>query len=94
MPGSTLELYRTLLRLRREHDLGVGGLEWLEELGGLPVGPDVLAFRNARLDGTPVTVVTNLGTEPVALPEDLEVLVCSGMLHQGAIHQDTTVWLA
>jgi alpha-glucosidase len=94
VPGSTLELYRTVLRLRREHDLGVGGLEWLDELGGVPVGPEVLAFRNARLDGTPVTVVTNLGTEPVALPDDLEVLVCSGLLHRGAIHQDTTVWLA
>ncbi|WP_238695343.1 glycoside hydrolase family 13 protein [Ornithinimicrobium flavum] len=94
VPGSTLELYRTLLRLRREHDLGVGGLEWLEELGGVPVAPQVLAFRNARQDGTPVTVVTNLGEEPVTLPEDLRVLVCSGQLHRGTIHQDTTVWLA
>ncbi|MCB7127829.1 alpha-glucosidase, partial [Lachnoclostridium sp. 210928-DFI.6.3] len=31
--GSTLELYRTMLRLRREHDLGVGGLTWVEGYG-------------------------------------------------------------
>ena len=94
--GSTLSLYRELLRLRREHDLGVGGLEWLTELGGTPLAGDVLAFRNTRRDGTSVTVVANLGEEPVALPEDARVLVCSGRLHEGtgAIHQDTTVWLA
>ncbi|MFK5689768.1 glycoside hydrolase family 13 protein [Ornithinimicrobium sp. LYQ92] len=86
--GSTLELYRTLLRLRREHDLGVGGLEWLD------LGPEVLAFRNARGDGTPVTVITNFGEEPVALPEGTSVLVCSGRLHEGMLGQDTTVWLS
>lgn len=94
VPGSTLELYRTLLRLRREHDLGVGGLEWLDTLGGAALGDDVLAFRNARQDGIPVTVVANLGDDPVRLPTDVQVLVCSGVLHQGTIHRDTTVWLA
>ena len=98
VPGSTLELYRTLLRLRREHDLGVGGLEWIDVLGDQPLGPDVLAFVNARQDGRPVTVVANLGSEPVALPSGMELLACSGQLHDisrgGAIHQDTTVWLA
>jgi alpha-glucosidase len=87
--GSTLETYRRLLQLRREHDLGVGGLEWLTDLG-----PDVLAFRNERLDGRPVTVLANLGTEPVALPAGAEVLVASGRLEGGRVPQDCTVWLA
>ncbi|OLT42561.1 alpha-amylase [Serinicoccus sp. CNJ-927] len=97
--GSTLELYRTLLRLRREHDLGVGGLEWVTDLGGMPLPDDVVAFTNARADGPPVTVVTNLGDDPVIVPEDRDVLVCSGFLHTGAdgqrlLQRDTTVWLA
>ncbi|WP_151524632.1 glycoside hydrolase family 13 protein [Serinicoccus kebangsaanensis] len=97
--GSTLELYRTLLGLRREHDLGVGGLEWVTELASMPLPADVLAFTNARGDGPAVTVVTNFGSAPVVLPEDAEVLVCSGRLHAGedgrrVLHQDTTVWLA
>ncbi|QFG67934.1 glycoside hydrolase family 13 protein [Ornithinimicrobium pratense] len=93
--GSTLELYRELLALRRRHDLGVGGLEWLTELEGVPLGPEVLAFRNTRPDGTDVTVVANLGIDPVPLPQ-MDVLACSGLLREdaGAIHQDTTVWLA
>ncbi|MGD8150370.1 glycoside hydrolase family 13 protein [Ornithinimicrobium sp. Y1694] len=91
--GSTLELYRAMLRLRREHDLGVGGLTWLTELGGVEVGEQVLAFVNARQDGTPLTVVTNLGDEPVALPEDAEILLASGRLEDGRLPQDTTVWL-
>ena len=97
--GSTLELYRTLLRLRREHDLGVGGLEWITDLGGMPLPDDVVSFTNARADGPPVTVVTNLGDDPVIVPEDRDVLVCSGFLHTGAdgqrlLQRDTTVWLA
>lgn len=99
VPGSTLELYRTLLHLRREHDLGVGGLEWVSDLEGMPLPEGVVAFTNAREDGPVVTVLTNFGEEPVVLPEGREVLVASGRLHrddQGrrALHQDSTVWLA
>ena len=36
--GSTLELYRTLLRLRREHRIGRGELSWVD------LGENVLAF--------------------------------------------------
>jgi len=44
--GSTLELYRALLAIRRERGLGVGSLSWLE---GLPA--EVLAFVNASAAG-------------------------------------------
>ncbi len=86
--GSTLELYRAALRLRRAHDLGHGTLEWLDGLDG---GPEhgVLAFATNG-----VTVVANTGALPVDLPPG-EVLLASGDLAaDGALPPDTTVWLA
>ena len=82
-PDSTLSLYRTLLRLRREHGLGAGTLTWLDGYGD-----EVLAFRNGD-----VTVVANVGTEPVALPAG-RVLVQSGPLDGDALPADTAVWIA
>ncbi|MFJ9739537.1 glycoside hydrolase family 13 protein [Streptomyces sp. NPDC101166] len=81
--GSTLELYRTALRLRRKLLQG-------EELAwerGSP--PGVLAF--ARTDGW--RCVVNLSPKPVPLPPG-EVLLSSAPLDDGALGPDTTVWLA
>src|SRR5690606_27329550 len=78
---SMLNLYRTGLRLRREH-LGDGTLRWLS------YGDEVLAFT--RDSG--VTCVTNLGPRPVPLP-DRPVLLASGRLEDGALPPDTTAWL-
>jgi len=83
--GSTLELYRRALRLRREHRLGSGTLTWVD---GLP--EDVVAFRNG-----PVTVVANTGTSPVPLPAQLaaaEVLLASGEHSGASVPGDTTLW--
>ncbi|WP_406007824.1 glycoside hydrolase family 13 protein [Streptomyces sp. NBC_00637] len=83
--GSTLELYRTALRLRRKLLDG-------EELGWLrdDVPPGVLAF--ARHDGW--RCVTNLSDAPVPLPPG-EVLLSSVPLDgDGRLGPDTTVWLA
>ncbi len=79
--GSTLELYRSALRLRRELSLGTGELEWAES------APDVLQVRNGSL-----VVLTNFGEEPVAPPAG-EVLLASGELVDGAVPTDTTVWV-
>ena len=87
--GSTLELYRTMLRIRREDDLGVGELEWLDGYD-----PSVVAFRNTRPDGRALTVLTNLGADPVALPEGMEVVLASGRLEEGLLPRDCTAWLA
>lgn len=89
VPGSTLELYRALLTRRRDQRLGHGSLTW-DEL----CGQEVLAFRNGNVDGSRVTlVVTNFGATPVALPEG-EVVIASGPLtSDGALPQDTTVWV-
>nr|WP_281496801.1 glycoside hydrolase family 13 protein [Ornithinimicrobium sp. F0845] len=86
--GSSLELYRTLLAIRRELDLGVGELVWDESFGAQTV-----AFRITDQDGAGVLVVANLGTDPVPLPEGADVLVSSGHLVDGGVPTDTTVWL-
>ncbi|GIF15371.1 glycoside hydrolase family 13 protein [Actinoplanes teichomyceticus] len=80
--GSTYELYRSALRLRREHALGDGSLAWE---GG---GADVLAFRNGG-----ILVLTNFGAEPVALPSGVRVLLSSEPLDvDGRVPTDVTVW--
>jgi alpha-glucosidase len=87
VPGSTLELYRTLLRLRREHRLGRGELSWLER------GESVLAFEVGSEDGGTVRVLANLGDEPFPLDDDGEVLVSSGELEDAALPVDAAVWV-
>ncbi|PPL16609.1 glycoside hydrolase family 13 protein [Microterricola pindariensis] len=96
--GSTLELYKSALALRKQHALGAGTLEWLDaEALGVDgsSAADVVAFRNGA-----VTVIGNTGSEPVALPESLgaTVLLASGPLGSadGArlLPADTTVWLS
>ena len=82
IPGSTLSLYRDALRLRREHALGAGTLEWLP---GFP--ESVVALRNG-----PVVVVANTGTVPVELPGG-EVVLASGPLDGRTLPHDTTAWL-
>ncbi|MFV2086555.1 glycoside hydrolase family 13 protein [Micromonospora sp. LOL_021] len=82
VPGSTYELYRTALRLRRELGLGAGRLRWLES------PEDVLACCVDE-----VTVVTNFGAEPVSLPPGTEPLIASGPLTgSGRVPTDVTVW--
>ena len=82
VPGSTYEMYRTALRLRREFDLGAGTLFWLS-------APDeVLAFRNGA-----VSVLTNFGPSAVALPAGAEPLHSSAPLREDAtVGPDVTVW--
>lgn len=84
--GSTLELYREALRLRREHRLGLGELTWVD---GFPAS--VAAFSNGA-----ITVIANTGGSPVALPEPFasaEVLLRSGTADGATIGADTTVWV-
>jgi alpha-glucosidase len=62
--GSTLELYRAALRLRRQQaSLGEGPMEWLDDTD------DVLAIRRLGEDGTEVVSVINLNNSVVRLPE-------------------------
>jgi alpha-glucosidase len=85
VPGTTLELYRTALRLRREHAMGQGRLEWVE---GLPA--DVLGFVTSD-----VVVFANVGTTDVPVPEafvDTELFLASGPFDGTTLPGDTTVW--
>ncbi|MDH6517733.1 alpha-glucosidase [Streptomyces sp. SAI-208] len=80
--GSTLELYRTALRLRRKLLEG-------EELTWTDAGPaGVLDFE--RHEGW--RCVTNLSAGAVPLPVG-EVLLTSSPLEDGLLGPDTTVWL-
>ncbi|HET7684722.1 MAG TPA: glycoside hydrolase family 13 protein [Marmoricola sp.] len=88
VPGSTFELYRTLLRLRREHRLGMRELTWTSG-----VGADLLAFELTADGKQSVHVLANLGATPAPLPAGAQVLVASGPLaDSGAVPTDVTVW--
>ncbi|WP_082008239.1 glycoside hydrolase family 13 protein [Microbacterium mangrovi] len=84
--GSTLNLYRTLLAERRSRDLGTGTLEWL---GGY--GDEVVALRRTTVAGE-LTVLANLGAEPVALPAG-RVVAASAPLVDGMLPTDAAVWI-
>ncbi len=83
--GSTLELYRSALRLRRT--LPGDDLEWTDS------APDTLSFRRRADDGTVLGCVVNLGSEPVDLPAYDEVLLASRPLDGDRLPSDTAVWL-
>jgi alpha-glucosidase len=84
-PGSTLHLYRDMLRLRRELTaLDDGGLAWIDD-----GSPDVLAFRR----GTDFACLVNTGTVPAALPAHAEVLLASAPVIDGMLPPDAAAWL-
>ncbi|WP_149202818.1 glycoside hydrolase family 13 protein [Actinotalea subterranea] len=89
--GSTYEVYRSALRLRREFRLGSGSLAWVD---GLPAGAHctVLAFVNREL-----LVITNFGPDALRLPADLTLVHASDDLPVAdddavLVPPDTTVW--
>ncbi|CAM5547203.1 Alpha-glucosidase OS=Streptomyces glaucescens OX=1907 GN=SGLAU_10135 PE=4 SV=1 [Streptomyces glaucescens] len=89
MPGSTLELYRSALAVRRDQpDLGAGdAVEWLKAPEG------VLAFRRGEF-----TCVANTGGESVTTPAYGRLLLASGEVLEGdgdvKLPADTTVWFS
>jgi alpha-glucosidase len=83
--GSTLELYKQALKLRRDLKLGEGSFEWVEEF----VTESSLGFRNGD-----ILVVHNFGHAPIELPAG-EIIASSidGMTSGHALVADQTVWL-
>ena len=83
--GSTLELYKHALKLRKELKLGEGSFEWASEL----VNQQALGFRNGD-----ILVIHNFGHEPISLPRG-EVIASSleGMESGHPLVADQTVWL-
>ncbi|MFF8428174.1 glycoside hydrolase family 13 protein [Streptomyces sp. NPDC016566] len=87
VPGSTLELYRSALGIRRSQpDLGAGeAVEWLRAPEG------VLAFRRGEF-----VCVANTTGESVTIPSHGRVLLASGEVTEAdgeaKVPADTTVW--
>ncbi|HEX4058869.1 MAG TPA: glycoside hydrolase family 13 protein [Galbitalea sp.] len=83
--GSTLELYRSAIVLRRERRLGLGELRWHL------VTKEVLHFGNSG-----VRVVVNFGRHPLPLPHRFSVIVESepGAVTGNELAPNCSVWLA
>jgi alpha-glucosidase len=89
VPGSTYEMYRTALRLRRSLGLGGGSLSWMDT----DAPDEVLVFRNRD-----TVVLTNFGAEPLSLssvlPGGAKVVHSSAALDDdGKVPTDVTVWV-
>jgi alpha-glucosidase len=82
--GSTLELYRAALALRRRWCTADEVIDWLD---GTADGPP-LAFRR----GSGLICVLNYGDTAVAIPGG-DVLVASSELVDGALPGDAAVWI-
>jgi alpha-glucosidase len=89
-PSSHLNLYRRMLTVRRELDLGRGSLAWAEEW----CTASSLAFLNGD-----ILVIMNIGSYPVELPAGEVVLRSSSPSGGGEGDQESalatgeTVWL-
>jgi alpha-glucosidase len=83
VPGSTLEMYREAIRLRRELLTADEDLEWVDT-----GDKHVLAFRR----GSGVLCIVNFGAKPVALPAG-RVLLASQPKIEGELPGDTTAWV-
>jgi alpha-glucosidase len=81
--GSTLELYKSLLKLRKEHDLGLGSLEWVEKY----CNDSSLGYINSG-----ILVIANFDGQPIELPAG-EVLVTSQVGLTTALEHDQVAWI-
>lgn len=85
VPGSTLELYRRLLKVRKELGLGLGSLEWAPE----HAGENSLAYRNGD-----VLVISNFDGAPIAIPAgELLVTTQHDLTVEGVLEHDQTAWI-
>ena len=83
-PGSTLELFRRALEIRRRHPaLGAGSMEWLDRPAG------VLSFT--REPG--FACLVNVTGEPVPVLSGAVLLASGDLTDEGLVPRDSTVWL-
>ncbi len=83
--GSTLELYKSALRIRRELKLGEGSFEWLPEY----TDAQTLGYRNGD-----VIVVHNFGEAAISMPSGELLLRSAGDASDGSkIEPHETVWV-
>ncbi|MEO0027430.1 MAG: hypothetical protein RL716_761 [Actinomycetota bacterium] len=83
--GSTLELYKRMLKVRKELSLGAGNFKWAPEYQD----ESTLAYINNG-----VLVLSNIGGEPVVIPAG-EILVTTqhDLTIEGELEHDQTVWI-
>ena len=81
--GSTLELYKQALKLRKELGLGHGSFDWVPEY----TNESALGYLNNG-----VLVIHNFGRDPIALPEG-NLIASSQNGDTLVIEADQTVWL-
>ncbi|MFT3877835.1 MAG: glycoside hydrolase family 13 protein [Propioniciclava sp.] len=84
--GSTLELYRALLAVRRSRALGEGQLTLVN------LGEDIVAFDVTTAAGA-IRVVLNLGETGWPIPDGARLLAASDPSVSDEVHTDTAVWL-
>ena len=83
--GSTLELYKSALHIRRELKLGEGSFAWLPQF----TNENSLGYRNGG-----ILVIHNFGREPIAMPTGEVILRSANESDQKHIAADETVWIA
>jgi alpha-glucosidase len=89
-PQSFWNLYRTALRLRRDHPaLGRGTLRWMDQ-PEVYTGSDLLCF--AREPG--FVFAANLGATDAPLPAHRDILLASEPLSGSSLPPDTAAWLS
>ncbi len=77
MAGSTLELYRAALKLRKELALGEGSFDWVEQ-------GDVLSYQNGKL-----TISHNFGSQQ----KDIQgTILLRSRSQDGPLQPNETVW--
>jgi len=81
--GSTLDMYQSALALRRAFKLGAGSLEWTAGRGA-----DIIGYVNGE-----VTVVSNMGDQPVPLPSGEVLMASADLPADGTLPVDVTAWL-
>ena len=81
--GSTLELYRAALALRRELFTADEQFEWLD------LGDQVLAFRR----GSGTVCVVNFGDDPAPLPDGEVLIVSTALDTEGRLPADAAAWV-
>jgi alpha-glucosidase len=79
--GSTLELYREAIRLRKKHLTSTEAFEWAE------LADDLLVFDRGE-----VRVIVNFGDNPGPLPPG-DVLLVSSVANDGLLPADTAAWV-
>lgn len=81
-PASCLQLYREAIRVRADYLASEPSFSICDEFGS-----DVLAYERGQ-----VTIVVNMGTEPVELPSSL-ILIASAEVTDNLLPTDAAVWL-